>query len=242
MNVKVEEIYLVMVSFNQVFIGRTAEELYNALYYRHYLFCEVAVLNTLEEAQYYAWQQRYYVNFLSNPYLYGFAPMPLPMMSNKSGYNIRGRDFEEIPADTVQSTNSELFNIPAQQMPLCSDSMSYDKPVLKENVNDRLYWAIDAMNGYVVASNLDELIHFLLNVGLIYSHAVPYGNECLAAVNSRSAYLNRFSCRYGFSEEIELPQNLISSGEGFIDFRYEEREKQNEDNRVRSYLQSCGLL
>ena len=34
MNVKVEEIYLVMVSFNQVFIGRTAEELNNALCYR----------------------------------------------------------------------------------------------------------------------------------------------------------------------------------------------------------------
>ena len=241
MNVKVEEIYLVMVSFNQVFIGRTAEELYNALYYRHYPFCEVAVLNTLEEAQYYAWQ-RYHANFLSNPYLYGFAPMPLPMMSNKSGYNIRGNDFVEIPVDVVPTNNNELANISNQQMTFCSDSMSYDKPVLKENVNDRLYWAIDAMNGYAVASNLDELIHFLLNVGLIYSHAVPYGNECLAAVNSRSAYLNRFSCRYGFSEEIELLQNLISSGEYFIDSRYEEREKKNEDNRVRSYLLSCGLL
>ena len=241
MNVKVDEIYLVMVSFNQVFIGRTAKELYNALCYRHYPFCEVAVLNTLEEAQCYAWQ-RYYVNFLSNPYLYGFAPMPLPMMSNKSGYNIRGRGFVEIPADAVHSTNSELSNVPAQQMPLCSELMPYDKPVLKENVNDRLYWAIDALNGYAVASSLNEFIYFLLSVGLIYSHAVPYSNEYLAAVNSRSAYLNRFSCHYGFNEVIELPQNLLSSGEYFIDSCYEEREKRNEDNRVRSYLLSCGLL
>lgn len=241
MNVKVDEIYLVMVSFNQVFIGRTAGELYNALCYRHYPFCEVAVLNTLEEAQCYAWQ-RYYVNFLSNPYLYGFAPMPLPMMSNKNGYNIRGRDFEEITVGVVPTNDNELANVSNQQITFCSESMSYDKPVLKENVNDRLYWAIDALNGYAVASSLNEFIYFLLGVGLIYSHAVPYSNEYLAAVNSRSAYLNRFSCHYGFNEEIELPHNLLSSGEYFIDSRYEEREKRNEDNRVRSYLLSCGLL
>ena len=207
----------------------------------HYPFCEVAVLNTLEEAQEYAWQ-RYHTNFLSNPYLYGFAPMPLPLVSDKSGYNIRGKDFVEIPADTVQSTNNELSNVPIQQMPLCSALMSYDKPIVKENVNDRLYWAIDALNGYAVASNLDELIYFLLDASLIYSHAVPYSNEYLAAVNSRSGYVNRFSCHYGLNEMIDVPQTLISSGGYFIDSRYEEREKRNEDNRVRNCLLSCGLL
>ena len=109
MNVKVEEIYLVMVSFNQVFIGRTAEELYNALYYRHYPFCEIAVLNTLEEAQCYAWQ-RYHANFLSNPYLYGFAPMPLPSTSNKIGYNIRANDFVEINSAAVSENLPATIN------------------------------------------------------------------------------------------------------------------------------------
>ena len=45
MEINVEELWLTMVTFNQCCICRTREELRNALFYRHYPFCEVAVLS-----------------------------------------------------------------------------------------------------------------------------------------------------------------------------------------------------
>ena len=110
------------------------------------------------------------------------------------------------------------------------------------NVNDGLFWAIDSLNGFAVASNLNELIHFLLDAGLIYSHAAPYGDEYSAAINSRSAYLNRFACRYGFGEPVDLPYSLIRCGEIFMDTRYEEREQRRTDNQIRNNLMLRGLL
>ena len=95
MNTNVESLFFAMISFNQVFTGRTVAELYNALYFRKYPFCEVAVFPNVDEAHYYV-RQRYNANFLSNPYLYGFAPMPLPSTSTKIGYNIRANNFAEI--------------------------------------------------------------------------------------------------------------------------------------------------
>ena len=68
MEINVEELWLSMVTFNQCCICRTRDELRNALFYRHYPFCEVAVLSNAEEAHCYA-QQRYHANFFANPYL-----------------------------------------------------------------------------------------------------------------------------------------------------------------------------
>lgn len=41
MNTDVESLFFAMVSFNQVFTGRTAAELYNALYFRKYALSQV---------------------------------------------------------------------------------------------------------------------------------------------------------------------------------------------------------
>lgn len=242
MEINVEELWLAMVSFNQCCICRRKEELLNALVYRHYLFCEVAVLSNAEEAHYYV-QQRYHANFFANPYLYGYPPMPLPNTVNNTSYNVRGADFSEISlADNVQQNQTEEDNLPTVLDSLPNISLPYSKPVLQMNVNDGLFWAIDAMNGFAVASNLDELIHFMLDTGLIYSHAVPYGDEYSAAFNSRFAYLNRFACRYGFVEPVELPYSLIRCGEIFIDTRYEEREQRRTDNLIRNNLMLRGFL
>ena len=236
MEINVEELWLAMVSFNQCCICRTREELRNALFYRHYFFCEIAVLSNAEEAHCYA-RQRYHVNFFANPYLYGYPPMPLPNTANNTSYNIRGADFSEI-----QQYQHEEDNLPTVLDCLPKISVQYSKPVSQANVNDGLFWAIDAMNGFAVASNLDELIYFLLDAGLIYSHAIPYSDEYSAAFNSRSAYLNRFSCHYGFGEPVELPYSLIRCGEIFIDTRYEEREQRRSDNKIRNNLMLRGLL
>ena len=243
MEINVEELWFTMVTFNQCCVCRTKEELINALVYRHYSFCEVAVLSNAEEAHCYA-QQRYHANFFANPYLYGYPPMPLPNNTNNTGYNIRGADFSEINlAANVQQHQPDEDNLPTVPDSLPNISMQYSKPVSQANVNDGLFWAIDAMNGFAVASSLDELIYFLLDAGLIYSHAVPYCDEYSAAINSRSAYLNRFACRYGFGEPVvDLPYSFIRCGEIFTDTRYEEREHRRTDNQIRNNLMLRGLL
>ena len=242
MEINVEELWLSMVTFNQCCICRTKTELKNALVYRHYAFCEVAVLSNAEEAHYYA-RQRYHANFFANPYLYGYPTMPLPNTANNNGYNIRGADFSEISiAANVQQHQPDEDNLPTVPDFLPNISMQYSKPVSQTNVNDGLFWAIDAINGFAVASHLDELIYFLLDAGLIYSHAVPYCDEYSAAINSRSAYLNRFACRFGFGETVDLPYSFIRCGEIFIDTRYEEREHRRTDNQIRNNLMLRGLL
>ena len=242
MDSSVEEIFLTMVSFNQCCICRTKEEFRNALFYRHYPFCEVAVLQNFAQADYYV-RQRYHANFFANPHLYGYPPMPLLGTDNQNGYNLRGDDFSEIRIAAKVSQNQDAEdNLPSLLDSLPNLSLSYSKPVLQQNVNDGLFWAIDAMNGFAVASNLDELIYFLMDDGLIYSHAIPYCDENSAAFNSRFAYLNRFACRYGFGEPIELPYSLVRSNELFIDKHYAEREQRRQDNEIRNSLMLCGLL
>lgn len=241
MKIKVEDLYFSMVSFNQVFIGKTAEELYNALYYRQYPYCEVAVFPRLEEAHLYV-TQRYHVNLFSNPYLYGYPPMPLPIESKNSGYNIRAKEFVEITAESYSSNEVMSTNVDSQQTQPIQNYMPYAKPIMQQNVNEGLFWAIDAINGFAVASSISELINILIGAGLIYSHAIPFGSEYLAAVFSRSSYLHRFACRYDFKEIVNLPTNPIRSGEYFIDCNYEERETRCKKNKVRNQLLSVGLL
>ena len=234
MNTNVESLFFAMISFNQVFTGRIVAELYNALYFRKYPFCEVAVFPNVDEAHYYI-QQRYNANFLANPYLYGFAPMPLPSTSTKIGYNIRANDFVEINSDVVSENLPATIN--DQQCSL------FAKPVVvQQNINDGLFWAVDAMNGFAVANNLNDLIHFLADSGLIYAHAVPYGDELSASAHSRSAYLDRFACHYGFNENITLPLNHIRNGELFIDSDYEKREARRSINVIHNQLMSFGIL
>ena len=234
MNTNVESFFFAMISFNQVFTGRTAAEFYNALYFRKYPFCEVAVFPHLDEAHYFV-RQRYNANFLANPYLYGFAPMPLPSTSTEIGYNIRTNDFVEINSNAVSENLPATIN--DQQCSL------FAKPVfVQQNINDGLFWAVDAMNGFAVADNLNALIHFLVDSRLIYAHAVPYGDELSASAYSRSTYLDRFACRYGFNERITLPSNPIRNGELFFDSDYEHREARRSVHAIHNQLMSFGLL
>ena len=242
MNTKVESLFFVMVSFDQAFIGKTAQDFYNSLYYRKYPFCEVAVVRSATEADCYI-QQHNYANFLSNPHLYGFAPMPLPVNSVKIGYNIRTNKFVEINADS--ETASTTCAPASENVPATFDfpqSSRFSKPVVHQNVNDGLFWAVDAINGFDVTDNLNALIYILADRGLIYAHALPYGDEFSAAVYSRSAYLDRFACRYNFNEDIELPTDLIRNGQVFIDPDYENREARRSNNPTLNRLLSLGLF
>lgn len=242
MNTNVESLFFVMVSFDQAFIRKTAQEFYNALFFRKYPFCEVAVVRSAAEADCYV-RQHYKADFLANPQLYGFAPMPLPVNSGKIGYNIRANEFVEINADS--ETDSTTCAPASENVPATFDfpqSSRFSKPVVLQNVNDGLFWAVDAINGFAVTDNLNDLIYILADRGLIYAHAVPYGDEFSAAVHSRSAYLDRFACRYNFYEGIELPTDLIRNGQVFIDPDYENREAHRSNNATLNRLLSLGLF
>ena len=155
MYANVEEVYLTMVTFNQVCICGTKEELLNALRFRHYPFCEVAVLSNFEEAQCYV-QQRYHANFFANPHLYGYAPMPLPYTNSNNGYNVRVADFSEISdGDTGNSMLHTDENRLSLHHALPNIALQYAKPLPllgQSQVNEGLFWAIDAINGFALAS------------------------------------------------------------------------------------------
>ena len=231
----IEKIFFAMVTFNEIFIGKTDEELFNALYYRQFPYCEIAMLYSYEEAYEYA-NRRYYQIFLANPVLYGLNPMPLPTSENERCYNIRNFNFENLLIEQYNkmeiSAKSANQNLP----------MPYTLPVVKKNVNDNLFWAIDANNGFAVASNPNELLNLMLHAGFIYPHAIPFANEMTAGINARNNYLDRFFCRYSMNETVYLPDNIICSGEYFIDDLYSEREKRRADNLAVNQLKSNGLL
>lgn len=159
--------------------------------------------------------------------------MPLPSASTKIGYNIRANDFVEI------NSNSVSEKLPAT---VSDQSCSlFAKPVVVQQ-NDELFWAVDAMNDFAVANNLNDLIHFLADSRLSYAHAVPCDDELSASAYSRSAYLDRFARRYGFNESITLPSNPIRNGELFIDSDYENREARRSIQPIHNQLMSFGLL
>lgn len=234
-NSEIDELFFTMVTFNEIFIGKTAEELFNALYYRQFPYCETAILYSYDEAYEYA-NRRYYQIFLANPVLYGLTPMPLPINENARCYNIRDFNFENSLIEQYNkmeiSPKSANQNLP----------MPYTVPVVMKNVNDDLFWAIDANNGFALASTLNELLDLMLDSGLIYPHAIPFTNEMIAGVNARNNYLGRFLSRYAMSENIELPDSIICSGAYFIDDLYSEREKRRTENLALNLLINNGLL
>ena len=232
---EIEKIFFAMITFNEIFIGKTDEELFNALYYRQFPYCETAMLYSYDEAYEYVYR-RYYQVFFANPTLYGATPMPAATGVNESCLHIRSRSFEDLLIEGGQALTSAPKSA-KQYLP-----MSYAMPVIKKNVNEYLFWAVDANNGFAVASNLNELLKFMVHSGLIYPRAISVDNEIMAAVVARNNYLGRFFGRYGIIETVYLPDSITCSGAYFIDDLYFEREKRREDNLAVNQLKANGLL
>lgn len=230
-----EQPFFAMVTFNEIFIGKTAEELVNALHYRQFPYCEIAMLYSYDEAYEYS-NRKYYQIFLANPVLYGLTPMPIPINENERCYQIRDFNFENLLIGQADNraispkSNKQYLPIP------------YAMPVIKKKVNDNLFWAIDANNGFAVASTLDVLLNFMLHVGFIYPRAISVDYEMMASVVARNNYLGRFFSRYAMSETVQLPDNLIGSEMYFIDNLYTEREARRTENIIVNQLSFNGLL
>ena len=92
----------------------------------------------------------------------------------------------------------------------------YKNPKLLKNSLVGNFWAVEAINGYTVASDLNMLVYYLTRQGFIYPRAVPYQNEILASIKSRARFIER-------SEQLDyLP--MIASGNYFVDEFHQEHE------------------
>jgi len=118
----------------------------------------------------------------------------------------------------------------------------YKNPALLPNSVAESFWAVEAINGYAVASDLNMLAYFLTQQGFIYPRAVPYQNEIFASINARVRFINRFARRYGFETESLENLPIIASGNYFVDSVHQERELRRVDNATMQNLSEFGLL
>ncbi len=224
-NIEVTSNYFAMVTHGQIFAGKSETDLYNALYNRKFPYCEVAVLKSLHEADFFA-KNRYHALFYANPHLYPMYPMPMPLAQE---YNLDIGTIQTLDANQGSNLNNR-------------NEMRFCVPVVQINVNADLFWAIDAINGYGVANDLNILLHMLTNCGLDYAHAVTYRNEYDAAIHARDCYVNRFIHRYGYTEIPHLFDKIIQAGNILVDPDYPNKEERLKSRSLVTALHSFGLL
>ncbi len=105
------------------------------------------------------------------------------------------------------------------------------------------YWSVDAINGYAVVRNLDGLMHYLLDAGFLYPHAVWIdGGTVEQAQNiAFSHYIRRFYTRYdGQNEMIALPED--SKTLIYQDPHFYEREQRYQPGSAMQVLREHGLF
>ena len=237
--IKVETPCFAMVTFDNVIVTQNIEELMATISQRQYFHCEVAVLNEVEEATRYA-VQKYYAMFHSNPFLAEVTPMPLPTPASNQFYNLKSHRLTT--AISGSDKNLELAPSGASQSNFNLMYQQYKNPALFQNLTTETYWAVEAINGYAVASDLNMLAYFLTQQGFIYPRAVPYQNEILASINARAGFINRFARRYGFETESLEYLPIIASGNYFVDSVHQERELRRVANLTIQNLSEFGLL
>ena len=124
--------YFAMVTHGQIFTGKSEDDLYSAIYNRNFSYCEIAVLKSWEEADWFA-KNRYHEIFYSNPNLYSAYPMP-----TAQEYNIEVKSL--VPPQTNSETN---FN----QRITPSLDFYFKNPAITSNVKHKIFWAVDGING-----------------------------------------------------------------------------------------------
>ena len=233
--IKVETPCFAMVTFDNVIVTQNIEELMATISQRKHFHCEVAVLNEVEEATRYA-VQKYYAIFQSNPFLSEVTPMPLPATASNQFYNIKSHKLTT--AISESDKNLELAPSGASQSNFNLMYQQYKNSALLQNSVAESFWAVEAINGYAVASDLNMLAYFLTQQGFIYPRAVPYQNDILASINARAGFINRFARRYGFESESLENLPIIESGNYFVDSVHQERELRRADNATIPFFHS----
>ena len=115
-------------------------------------------------------------------------------------------------------------------------------PAVQTNVSAKLFWAVDGINGYGVASDLNVLLHMLTNCGLDYPHAATHRTEYDAAIYARDSYVSRFIRRYGYTEIPFLFDGIMNDGDILVDSDYPNKETRLKSRALVTPLLSFGLL
>ena len=226
-NIDVTSNFFAMITHGQIFVGKSETDFFNALYNRRLPYCEVAILKNLHEADLFA-KNRYHSLFYANPCLYSAYPMPMPLAQE---YNLDAGATQIVDAN--QESNSDSEN---------RYDLRFCVPATQTNFSAKLFWAVDGINGYGVASNLNVLLHMLTNCGLDYPHAATYRNEYAASIHARDSYVSRFIRRYGYTEIPFLFDGIMNDGDILVDSDYPNKETRLNARSLVTPLLSFGLL
>lgn len=220
--------FFVMISPFNVAVESEPQDIFNSIYNRLAYPCEVATFPTIEEANLFAVQRNYYLGVVRSDEV-GLLQIPI------SGTFSTGI----LPPKTQQAImNDEEFYAP-----------SMDNLVEHASENISIHyagmWSISAINGYAVATDLNSLMNFLVELPFKYIYAVYFENVDLKTVenHARHSYCARFYNRYSATEQfIALPSQHLEVNQYFIDPKHEQREKSLNNSEILHNLQTFGML
>ena len=192
--------YYVMITNTTVHVLDNMQDLFNELYCRTDLFCEVFAFETLEEANYFAYKRYgflFYTKFNKDE---DKRPIALPIAGT---YSLGSQEYA-INANSMQQVNQGY--------------------IMQKNTTG--VWSIDFMNGFGTEVDLCGFVNFMADNAVVYPHAVWIPDALNALPYSCNKYVQRFFHRYGYNVGyITLPAGELAFDKKFFDAQYEEREK-----------------
>ena len=192
--------YYVMITNTTVHVLDNMQYLFNELYCRTDLFCEVFAFETLEEANYFAYKRYGYLFYTKFNKDEDKQPIALPIAGT---YSLGSQEYA-INANFVQQQNQGYL--------------------VQKNTTGT--WAIDFMNGFGTEMDLSNLVYFMADNAVVYPHAIWILDALKALPYSCNNYIKRFFHRYGYSVDyITLPAGELFFDKKFFDAQFEEREK-----------------
>ena len=104
-------------------------------------------------------------------------------------------------------------------------------------------WCVDAINGYAVVKDLNELVYLLADSPFLYVHATWLSGDAVgSAINvARNLYIRCFYIRYNSqNERIVLPVNPME--QIYLDPSFDERERRYSRSSAMENLQAYGIF
>ena len=192
--------YYVMITNTTVHVLDNMQDLFNELYCRTDLFCEVFAFETLEEANYFAYKR------------YGFL-----------FYTQFNKDEDKQP---IALPMAGTYSLGSQEYAINANSIQQMKQGYIMQKNATGIWAMDFMNGFGTEMDLSNFVYFMADNAVIYPHAVWIPDVLNALLYSCNKYVQRFFHRYGYNVGyITLPAGKLTFDKKFFDAQFEEREK-----------------
>ena len=223
------ERYYLIITYIEVYVVYGVQALYNCLYFRRLPTCEIQACETLEEVNALA-LQRYPYRVYTTPALQGVEPMPLPATGE---YQRKDSELEQLliseglnGMEKLAAPGSSLQQESIQQAGSAASTpvvLGTEMPII--DVNAGICWAIDGMNMYGTALDLNALVSVMSDPKWVYPHALTFMEFNIASFAARKRYMERFYRRYDSAKECILePHAQLEQGDLYQDTSYVERE------------------